>query len=119
MDREARSRGGGSLSGEGHGFPGRDGRARPVPQALPGLRFSDPAHRLCRERVELLRPMPDRRETAVRPTAGSPAEAGLASDPGGAGGTPRADRSAGRGVESAPLDVSAAFGSWIGETQAT
>ena len=55
--------------GEGHGVPRGDGGARPLRQAVPRLRRAGAAHRLRRERGELLRDLPDRRQAAGRPRA--------------------------------------------------
>ena len=59
LDGEAPGRGQGGLSRKSHGIPGRDGGARPVWQALSGLRLSRSAHRLCAQRGQLLQPVSD------------------------------------------------------------
>ena len=46
------------------GLPRRDGGPRPLRETVSGLRLAGAAHRLCRERVELLRDLPDRRQAA-------------------------------------------------------
>ena len=45
---------------EGHRLPRGHGGARPLPAALPGLRLAGAAHRLRRERDQLLPHLPDR-----------------------------------------------------------
>ena len=64
--------------GEGDRVSRRDGRARQVRQAVPGVRDSRPANSLRRQRDELLRALPDRRQAARRSRAVSSAEGGLA-----------------------------------------
>ena len=64
---DARGRRG--VPGEGHRIPARDGGARQVREALPGVRRAGAAHRLRRERVQLLRALPDRRAHPRRPRA--------------------------------------------------
>ena len=59
--------GGWHVSHQGHGLPSEHGRARQVSRALRGLRSARPAHPEIGERVQLLRPLPDR-----RPVAGGP-----------------------------------------------
>jgi formamidopyrimidine-DNA glycosylase len=54
------------LSREGHRFPARDGGARPLWQAVSGLRRTGAANRLRGERVQLLRALPDERRRARR-----------------------------------------------------
>ena len=65
LRREAGER----LPGEGDGVPPGHGRARPLRQAVPGLRRAGAAHRLRRQRDELLRALPDRRQAARRSRA--------------------------------------------------
>ncbi len=57
------------VPGEGHRVPAGDGRARPVRQALPGLRRAGAAHRLRRQRDQLLPALPDRRQDPGRSLA--------------------------------------------------
>ena len=52
------------LPGEGHRLSRRDGRARPVRQAVPALRIAGAADQLCRPRVQLLRGVSARRTPA-------------------------------------------------------
>ncbi len=66
MDRLRRGSGE-ELSREGDRISSRDGRARPLRPALPALRRENPAHPLRRQRNQLLRPLPDRRQSAGRP----------------------------------------------------
>ena len=68
----------GRLSRKGHRVPRRDGGARPLQAAVPGLRVAGAADRLRRERVQLLREVPDRRPAARRPVAVAAAEGRLA-----------------------------------------
>ena len=66
------------LSREGDRVPRRDGGARPLQAAVPGLRHAGAADRLRRQRVQLLRALPDRRPAARRPLAVAAAEGRLA-----------------------------------------
>src|SRR5258706_14461459 len=59
----------GALPGESHRLPSRLRRPRPLRKTMSRLRHPDPAHRLLRKRNELLRPLPDRRQTPPRPRA--------------------------------------------------
>ena len=61
MDRAAARARPATASREGHRLPPGDGGARPLRQALPGVRRAGAAHRLRRERDQLLRALPDRR----------------------------------------------------------
>ena len=69
-------------------FRERHGGARPLRQALPGLRHGGPAHPPRRQRDQLLPALPDRRPGARRPLALPPAQAGLAALDRGAGKAP-------------------------------
>ena len=82
MDFAPRRGGGERLSGKSHGFPQRHGHSWPVWSALPSLWRQSSAHPLCRQRNELLRPLPDRREGPRRPQPVAPAGLGLASHTG-------------------------------------
>jgi len=62
LDRALARRGGGRLSGEGDGVPGRHGGARALRQALPGVRRAGAAHRVRGERNELLPALSDGRQ---------------------------------------------------------
>jgi formamidopyrimidine-DNA glycosylase len=64
----------------------RRGGARPLRPALPGLRHGGAAHRLRRERDELLPALPDRRQAARRPLAVAAAQGRLAAVDRGVGG---------------------------------
>src|SRR5437899_7471390 len=66
------------VPGEGDGVPGRDGRARPVPPAVPRVRIAGAAYPLRRERGELLCHLPDGRPAARGPIPVADPEAGLA-----------------------------------------
>ena len=66
------------LAGEGDGVPSGDGRARPLRPAVPRLRRAGAAHRPRRQRDELLRALPDRRQGARRSGAVAPAQEQLA-----------------------------------------
>src|SRR6185295_13540902 len=72
--------------GEGHRVPRGDGRARPLREAVPQVRGKGAAHRLRRERDQLLPGLPDRREAAGGPVAVAVAQGRLAEDGGRAGG---------------------------------
>src|SRR5436190_20925184 len=74
MDRAARCAGRTRIPGESHRVSRRDGGPRPARQALPGLRCPSAANRLCGERDQLLRALPDRRQDPRRPCAVAPAE---------------------------------------------
>ena len=65
---------------EGHRVPARDGGARQVRQALPGLRHAGAAHPLRRQRDQLLPALPDRRPAARRPLASRACSRRLADD---------------------------------------
>ena len=69
---------GGPFSGEGHRLSRPHGRPWPIQAAVPGLRRAGAAHRLRRERVQLLREMPDRGPPARRPLAVAAAQGRLA-----------------------------------------
>ena len=69
---------GGQLSREGHRLSRPHGRARAIQAAVPGLRRAGAAHRVRRERVQLLREMPDRRAPARRSLAVAAAQGRLA-----------------------------------------
>jgi formamidopyrimidine-DNA glycosylase len=64
---------------EGDRVSSRDGGARQIRRAMPGLRRSNPANRLCGSRNQLLRNLPDRWEAARRSRAFEVAQGGLAS----------------------------------------
>src|SRR5262249_42282653 len=66
------------VPGEGDRLPRRDGGPRTLRQALPRVRSAGPAHRLRRERNQLLRALPDRRTDPRRPRAVAIAEEELA-----------------------------------------
>jgi formamidopyrimidine-DNA glycosylase len=68
------------LSRQGHRVSPRDGSSRQVRQAVPGVRHEGAAHRVRRQRVELLPDVPDRRPPARRPLAVAPAQGRLAED---------------------------------------
>jgi formamidopyrimidine-DNA glycosylase len=55
---------GGGFPEKGHRLSGSDGGPRAVQAAVPGLRIAGAADRLRRERVQLLRDLPDRRPVA-------------------------------------------------------
>ncbi len=55
------------LSGESHSLPSGDGRARSLQSALSAVRREGAAHSLCRQRDQLLRALPDRRQGTCRP----------------------------------------------------
>src|SRR4051812_25109978 len=78
MDRKASRAKRGPISGKGHGVSRRDGGPWPLRPAVPGVRLAGAAHRLCGERDELLRALPDRRQAARRPRAFAAAEEKLA-----------------------------------------
>src|SRR5947209_1954436 len=86
MEHRARGGGASELPREGHGLPRGDGRAWPIRQAVPRLRLARAANRVRRERIELLRDLPDGRETSGRSRAVTALEGGLAEDARGAGG---------------------------------
>ena len=75
---------------KGHRVPRGDGRPRPLRPALSPLRREGPAHPLRIERDELLRSLPDRRQTSRRPRPLAPAASGLAALPRRNGGTQEA-----------------------------
>ena len=85
---DARSNGPTRLRAEaGDGFPEKvtafrdgDGRPRPLRPALPRLRHARAAHRLRRQRDQLLPALPDGGPDARRPCAVAAAEGGLAED---------------------------------------
>src|SRR5436190_1037886 len=64
MDGAPASRERRGVSEQGHGVPCRNGRARPLSSAVPGLRDESPADPLRRQRDELLSALSDRREAA-------------------------------------------------------
>ena len=76
-----RARGRRRLPREGDRVSRRDGRPWPVQAALPRLRRAGAADRLRRQRVQLLRAVPDRRPAAGRPLAVAAAEGRLAAIP--------------------------------------
>src|SRR3954471_2068367 len=78
MDRKASLAKRGPISGKGHGGSRGDGRAWPLRGAVPGVRLARAAHRICGERDELLRALPDRRQAARGPRALAAAEEKLA-----------------------------------------
>src|SRR5262249_3211201 len=78
MDRSAARTGGRQFSREGDGVSRRDGGARQVQAAVSGLRVAGAADRVRRERVQLLRDVPDERPAAGRPLAVETAERRLA-----------------------------------------
>src|SRR6266849_1905073 len=85
MDRP-RARGGrGRAPREGHRISRGHGGARPLWQALPGLRRAGAAHRVRRERNQLLRALPDRRQDPRRSRPIAAAQEELAALPGGIG----------------------------------
>ena len=67
LDRSPPRRGAEKLSGKSHGISSGDGSTRPLQHALPALRRKGAAHSLRRQRNQLLRQMPDRRQGARRP----------------------------------------------------
>ncbi len=62
-------------------FHDADGGARPFQAALSGVRVAGAADRLCGQRVQLLRGLPDRRAVAGGPLVVAPAQGGLAAPP--------------------------------------
>ena len=68
------------LPREGHRLPPRDGRARPVRRALPGLRHPGAADPLRRQRDQLLPRLPDQGPHPRRPLALATAQGRLAED---------------------------------------
>ncbi len=60
MDRAAQAARRRRISGEGHRLSRGHGGARPLRQALPRVRCAGAENRLCRERDQLLRALPDR-----------------------------------------------------------
>src|SRR5438105_3982233 len=89
MDRSAARRGGRRCSRKGHRLPRGDGGPRALPHALPGLRDRGAAHRLRRERDQLLPALPDGGADPLRPQPLSPPQGRLAPHRGGARGTVR------------------------------
>src|SRR5437868_3489714 len=69
MDRSPAPRGGRRLPRKGHRVPRWNGRARPLPKALSRVRSARAAHRVRRKRDQLLRPLPNGRQTPRRPRA--------------------------------------------------
>ena len=69
MDRAPARRGRRRIPGEGDRVPPGDGRPRQIRPALPGLRRAGAAHRVRRERMQLLRALPERRRDPGRPRA--------------------------------------------------
>ncbi len=63
---------------KGHRLPARDGGAREIQEAVPRLRHVGPAHRLRRQRDQLLPALPDGRQAALRPQPRAPAARRLA-----------------------------------------
>jgi formamidopyrimidine-DNA glycosylase len=57
----------GEFPEKGHGVPAGHGGARAVRPALPGVWHAGAAHPVCRERDQLLRALPDRRQAARGP----------------------------------------------------
>src|SRR5207247_9054476 len=74
------------VPGERDGVPGRDGRAWPVPQAVPRMRIAGATYPLRRKRGELLCHLPDGRPAARGPIPVASPEAGLATLARGVGG---------------------------------
>ena len=79
---------GGRIPRRRHRLSPEDGGAWPLRQALPRLRRAGAAHRLRRQRDELLPALPDGRPSAGRSRALAAAQAGLAAHRGGVGGAP-------------------------------
>ena len=67
LDRPPQRRSRPSLPRKSHSLPQRHGRPRPLRTTLPHLRPAHPAHPLRRQRNQLLRPMPDQRQSPRRP----------------------------------------------------
>src|SRR5439155_21026682 len=67
LDRTPTGRGWRRLPGEGHRLPRKDGRARQISPTLPRLRRAGPADRVLGERMQLLSPLPERRQAAGGP----------------------------------------------------
>ena len=63
---------------KGDGVPPEDGRARQVRTAVSGVRHAGAAHRVRRQREQLLPALPDRRQAARRPRPVPPAQVRLA-----------------------------------------
>src|SRR5439155_4015389 len=82
------------LPGKGDRLPRRDGRPRALPQAVSRLRLTRAAHRLWRERDQLLRALPDGRRAAGGPLALAAPQGRLAAEPRGDG-----DGARGQGVD--------------------
>ena len=80
VDGSPQGAGRGSIPRESDRLPQGNGGPWPLPRTVPALRCAGPAHRLRRERVQLLRALPDRRPAARRPCPLAPAEEGLAED---------------------------------------
>ena len=78
MDRSAAKRAGGAVSRKGDRLSRSDGGPRAVSPAVPGLRRPGAADRLRRQRVQLLREVPDRRPFARRSVAVAAAQGRLA-----------------------------------------
>ena len=55
------------LPGESHSIPQRHGDSRTLRPALSPVRRQNTAHPICRQRNELLRPLPDGRQSSRRP----------------------------------------------------
>ena len=88
--RRLQDEAGGEFPGEGHGLPPGHGGARPLSAAVPGVRHAGAAHRLRRQRGQLLRHLPDRRPAARRSVAVAPPQGGLAAHARGTGAAPHA-----------------------------
>src|SRR2546429_3505398 len=78
MGRAPAPPGRGGFPRESDRLPRGNGGARQVRQALPGVRRAGAAHRVCGERDQLLRALPDRRQDPRRPRAVAPAQEELA-----------------------------------------
>ena len=92
------------VSREGDRLPAGDGRARQVRRAVPRLRDESPAHRLRRQRDELLPDVPDRRQAPGGPLPVAPPPRRLAEEPRGDGGAEGRERPSGAARHSPPSD---------------
>ena len=92
LDRDASRRGRRQVPRQGHRLPPADGSPRQIPRTLSGVRRPGAAHRARRERVKLLRRLPDRRTPVGRPLAVEAAEEHLPQAHRGSGSADRIGR---------------------------